>query len=207
MEYIPVVFPGFSWANHYPGKVLNQIPRNGGDFFWHQIYNAIDAGCNMVYVAMFDEVDEGTAIFKIAENSSQTPTTGKFVTLDMDGIELPSDWYLRLTGEGTKMLRGEIPLTSTIPIVPFPDNAAFVSQEVPTIMAPGATTSVSISMENTGITSWSEADSYMLGYSVAPESAIWGTTEVELSRVRPSTPGKVKPSPLISLHLSSAGCL
>ena len=55
----------------------------------------------------------------------------------MDGIELPSDWYLRLTGEGTKMLRGEIPLTSTIPIVPFPDNAAFVSQDVPTMMAPG----------------------------------------------------------------------
>ncbi len=180
MEYIPVVFPGFSWANKYPGKELNQIPRNGGDFFWHQIYNAIDAGCNMVYVAMFDEVDEGTAIYKIAENSSQTPTTGKFVTLDMDGIELPSDWYLRLAGEGTKMLRGEIPLTSTIPIVPFPDNAAFVSQEVPTIMTPGATTSVSISMENTGITSWNEADSFMLVYAVAPESAIWGTTEVEL---------------------------
>ena len=192
MEYIPVVFPGFSWANKYPGKVLNQIPRNGGDFFWHQIYNAIDAGCNMIYVAMFDEVDEGTAIFKIAENSSQTPTTGKFVTLDMDGIELPSDWYLRLTGEGTKMLRGEIPLTSTIPIVPFPDNAAFVSQEVPTIMAPGATTSVSISMENTGITTWSEADNYRLGYSVDPENAIWTTSEIGLNQGENIAPGERK---------------
>ena len=36
--------------------------------------------------------------------------------MDADGYDLPSDWYLRLTGEAAKMLRGEIGLTSTIPI-------------------------------------------------------------------------------------------
>jgi hypothetical protein len=72
----------------------------------------------MIYVAMFDEVDEGTAIYKVAENSSQTPTTGQFVTLDIDGENLPSDWYLRLTAEATKMLRNQIALTATIPIDP-----------------------------------------------------------------------------------------
>jgi hypothetical protein len=118
-DYLPVVFPGFSWWNLKDGSSpLNKIPRNGGRFFWRQFYNAIDAGCNMVYVAMFDEVDEGTAIFKITENDSQTPTTGQFVTLDEDGETLPSDWYLRLTGEASRMLRGEISLTSTIPINP-----------------------------------------------------------------------------------------
>jgi hypothetical protein len=79
----------------------------------------------MVYVAMFDEVDEGTAIYKIAENQSQTPaevpnngTRHEFIAMDADGHKLPSDWYLRLTGEGRKMLRNEIGLTPTIPISP-----------------------------------------------------------------------------------------
>lgn len=192
MEYIPVVFPGFSWANLYPGKTLNQIPRRGGDFFWRQMYNAIDAGCNMVYIAMFDEVDEGTAIFKIAENSSQIPTTGRFVTLDMDGVELPSDWYLRLAGEGTRMLRGEIPLTSTIPIVPFPDDAAFVSQDASTILTPGATQSVSVTMKNAGTTSWSTSDNYVLAYSIAPGNDLWGTSVVALEASESIAPGESK---------------
>ena len=33
--------------------------------------------------------------------------------------KLPNDRYLRLTGEATKMLRGEIPVTSAIPIVAY----------------------------------------------------------------------------------------
>jgi len=120
IDYMPVVFPGFSWGNLKIGAPFNKIKRNGGKFLWHQYYNAIDAGCNMIYVAMYDEVDEGTAIYKVAENQSQVPTTGTFLTLDADGVKLPSDWYLRLTGEASKMLRGEIPLSSEIPIIPFP---------------------------------------------------------------------------------------
>jgi hypothetical protein len=54
----------------------------------------------MVKVAMFDEVDEGAAIFKI---SNDPPTQGHFVSYE----GLPSDWYLRLTGEGAKLIRGE----------------------------------------------------------------------------------------------------
>ena len=65
----------------------------------------------MVYVAMFDEVDEGTAIFKV---TNTPPTQAQF-----DGHDgLPSDWYLRLVGEGARMYRGETPLTREIPIKP-----------------------------------------------------------------------------------------
>ena len=32
------------------------------------------------------------------------------------GIKLPSDWYLRLAGAASQMLRGDIPLAQTIPI-------------------------------------------------------------------------------------------
>ena len=189
MEYIPVVFPGFSWANHYPGKPLNQIPRDGGKFFWRQFYNAVDAGCNMVYVAMFDEVDEGTAIFKIAENDEQTPTTGNFVTLDMDGIQLPSDWYLRLTGAASQMLRKEIPLTAAIPIVPYPENAEFIAQEVPTIASPSISIPVSITMKNTGTGNWTKAADYRLAFDSAVGPNNWGTDEIELNLEDTVAPG------------------
>ncbi len=116
-DYMPVVWPGFSWKN-LNGGALNQIPRKNGTFWWRQVYNALSAGSTMLYGAMFDEVDEGTAMFKIAPTTATVPTGASFVTLDIDGQSLPSDWYLRLGGEGSKMLRGDIALTNAIPILP-----------------------------------------------------------------------------------------
>jgi hypothetical protein len=112
VDYMPVIWPGFSWTNKGGGP-LNKIPRNGGNFFWRQAYNAVSAGAKTVYVAMFDEVDEGTAMFKIAEDASQTPAQGNFVTMDADGIKLPSDWYLRLGGAATSMLRRNCSLSTS----------------------------------------------------------------------------------------------
>ena len=64
----------------------------------------------MLYQAMFDEMDEATAIFKCTNN---TPTgTSLFVTYE----GLPSDYYLKLVGAGSQMLRGEIALKDTIPV-------------------------------------------------------------------------------------------
>jgi hypothetical protein len=116
-EYMPVIFPGFSWFN-LNGGPLNQIPRNGGTFYWRQAYNAKLSGCAMIYGAMFDEVDEGTAMYKLAPTANEIPAQGSWVPLDTDGFSLPSDWYLRLANEASKMLRGDIPLQSTIPITP-----------------------------------------------------------------------------------------
>ena len=98
IDYLPVVFPGFS-SFHQKGKPFNEIPRMGGDFLWRQVYNVLTAGNSMVYVAMFDEVDEGTAIFKVAATHERVPVGTQFLTLDADGHSLPSDWYLRVVGE------------------------------------------------------------------------------------------------------------
>lgn len=62
VDYAPLAFPGFSWKNMY-GPNTTQIPRNKGDFFWAQLSGAISMGAEMLYIAMFDEIDEGTAIF------------------------------------------------------------------------------------------------------------------------------------------------
>ncbi|MGA2505011.1 MAG: glycoside hydrolase family 71/99-like protein [Anaerolineales bacterium] len=116
-EYMPVVFPGFSNQNS-GGSALNVTPRRGGNLYWRQVYNAVSIGVPMIYNAMFDEVDEGTAMYKIAATTNDQPVGVALVPLDADGINLPSDWYLRLAGAATKMLRGEIPLTINIPIQP-----------------------------------------------------------------------------------------
>ena len=115
--YMPVIFPGFSWHNSNGGP-LNQIPRRGGKFYWRQAFNAVNTGCTMIYGAMFDEMDEGTAMFKLAPTAAQLPAQGTFVPLDADGIKLPSDWYLRLADAAGKMLRGEIPVQNAPPIAP-----------------------------------------------------------------------------------------
>lgn len=192
INYMPVVFPGFSWWNLKDDAEFNSKPRNGGKFLWHQFYNAIDAGCNMIYVAMYDEVDEGTAIFKLAENDEQLPTTGRLIPLDYDGYELPSDWYLQLTGEATKMLRGEINLTSTIPLTATVNDAKIIAQNVPTVMAPGATVSVSITIQNIGKTSWTKADGFHLGNQNSQDNTTWGANRIELEDGETIAPGENK---------------
>jgi hypothetical protein len=117
IDYLPVIFPGFSWANLNDGP-LNQIPRSGGVFYWRQAYNAVRSGCTMLYGAMFDEVDEGTAMYKLAPTAAQLPAQGAFVPLNADGYNLGSDWYLRLADQAGRMLRGEIPVQGIIPITP-----------------------------------------------------------------------------------------
>jgi len=113
LTYMPVVFPGFSWYNLKKGEApFNAIPRLKGDFLWRQFYNAISAGAETIYVAMFDEMDEGTCIFKCANN----PPVGDSPFNTYEG--LPSDYYLWLTGKATQMLRNEIPLSSSKPEYP-----------------------------------------------------------------------------------------
>ena len=113
MDYLPVVFPGFSWHNLKPGSPSDEIPRLKGEFLWSQFVAAKHAGAGMIYVAMFDEVDEGTAIFKCTNE----PPVGSDPFVTYEG--LPSDFYLRLTGEGARLLRGELPVSvRPIPLIP-----------------------------------------------------------------------------------------
>ncbi|MGK0253464.1 MAG: hypothetical protein ACI9OE_000934 [Mariniflexile sp.] len=117
IDYVPVVTPGFSWRNLSVSNkktdrytAYGAIPRLGGKFYWDQLSNAILAGSEMIYVAMFDEIDEGTAIMKVSDNP---PNSDKAHFVNNDGV--PSDHYLWLTGLGAKMLRGELPLQTELP--------------------------------------------------------------------------------------------
>lgn len=103
--FMPVLFPGFSWHNLKDGVAapVNQIPRMGGEFFWKQVCNSVKSGAKTMYLAMFDEIDEGTAFFKCTDDVP----VGESPFLTYEGCE--PDRYLWLAGQAAKVLRGEIP--------------------------------------------------------------------------------------------------
>ncbi|MDR2475249.1 MAG: GDSL-type esterase/lipase family protein [Bacteroidales bacterium] len=108
VDYAPLAFPGFSWVNMNKGS--KPIPRNRGSFYWQQLSSHIAQHAEMLYLAMFDEIDEGTAIFKCA---TEVPV-GKSYFLPIEA-DLGSDYYLFLAGQASRMLRKEIPFTDKIP--------------------------------------------------------------------------------------------
>lgn len=117
VDYVPLVYAGFSWHNlskRNPGLARHTsygaIPRVGGKFFWDLAYNAINAGGEMLYIGMFDEIDEGTAIIPVLNNP---PNSDEVHFVGNDGV--PPDHYLFLTGQAAKMLRKEIPLSYKMP--------------------------------------------------------------------------------------------
>ncbi len=112
-DYMPVIFPGFSWHNMRHGQsALGATPRLQGRFLWRQITAAKAAGARMLYIAMFDEVDEGTAMFKCTND----PPVGASPFLDYEG--LPSDYYLWLAGQARLLLEGKLEPTRRPPARP-----------------------------------------------------------------------------------------
>ncbi len=97
--FMPVIYPGFGWTN-LKGKTAAgaAIPRLRGDFFKRQFQTAAELGVQVIYVAMFDEFDEGTAILPV---DSIPPVQGRFSTFE----GLPPDAYLKLTHEGSQLIR------------------------------------------------------------------------------------------------------
>jgi len=90
-DYLPVVWPGFSVHNLLAQKPFNEIPRHSGRFLWEQFTQAKMVGAKMVYVAMFDELDEATAIFKCTNKPPIGPSS--FLKYDEGNAEQP-DHYL-----------------------------------------------------------------------------------------------------------------
>jgi hypothetical protein len=108
IDYQPCVLPGD----------LQLRQRAHGDLMWRQFYNLIGGGAQGLYISMFDEYNEGNQIAKTTENSSFVPAGSNFLSLDEDGTVCSADYYLRLTGDGGKMLKGQIGLTATRPTQP-----------------------------------------------------------------------------------------
>jgi len=108
IDYQPCVLPGD----------VSGRQRVHGDFMWRQFYNVVRAGVQGIYISMFDEFNEGNQIAKTAETQADVPSDSGFWALDEDGTACSADYYLRLTGDGGRMLKGQIALTATRPTAP-----------------------------------------------------------------------------------------
>ena len=178
IDYQPCVLPGDVSARQ----------RVHGDFMWRQFYNVCRAGVAGIYISMFDEFNEGNQICKTAENQSQIPTNAGLLGLDEDGTVCSSDYYLRLTGDGGRMLKGQLALTATRPTQPVAGGGDTVPPTVPTNLHVTAHTSSSISIawtastDNVGVT----------GYRIQQNGVVVGsvggtTTSYTASGLNPST--------------------
>ncbi|MFD4566286.1 xylosidase [Streptomyces sp. NPDC058475] len=108
IDYQPCVLPGD----------VSERQRAHGDLMWRQFYNMVRLGAQGIYISMFDEYNEGNQIAKTAETQASVPSDSGILALDEDGTACSSDYYLRLTGDGGRMLKGQIALTATRPTLP-----------------------------------------------------------------------------------------
>ena len=133
---------------------------------WRQFLAAKSIGAEAVYVAMFDEIDEATAIFKV---TNDIPVNHYFLTLE----GLPSDFYLLLTGLSTKIINGGISAPNLMP-----DFAAQSQPPIPDILSPVYGDTVS----NPVTISWTEVPhpSEISGYELEIDSQV--TSEIETAK-------------------------
>ncbi len=105
IEYMPVLYPGMSFYNGQNGRIpINHIPRQCGNFYLNLARAELKLGARMIYSAMFDEINEGTAIFKVVPHQTGVPIGVKLTTLDDGNCKMASDGYLKLAGTVTKFL-------------------------------------------------------------------------------------------------------
>jgi hypothetical protein len=120
-----IFMPVFNSGTHIAGPppippAGPTVPRRTGNYLWEQFVAASKTGViNSAFVAMFDEINEGTQIMKI---ENKPPTQAAFLTYD----GATSDYYLRLVGTGAKMLREHKPISNIIPISPFDANKTYL---------------------------------------------------------------------------------
>ena len=113
IDYFPHVWPGFSWANLMKQTGTTQLtPRQGGAFYWNQLYLAEGSSATLLFIGMFDEYDEGTAIMPMTDDpptTSTNPTYGRFITNENYSV----DWWMTLTSEARDMLLKQRPYVNT----------------------------------------------------------------------------------------------
>jgi hypothetical protein len=139
LKILPHAWPGFSWNNLKKTVFPYQYTaRDGGSFYWNKLYNAVSCGADQIFLGMFDEYDEGTAIMPMSDNhpdiydAGGTNTWGHY--LDNEGLD--PFWYLRLSGAGREMLNGQRTVSSSLPAVGALSPVAYAGADATVYLGP-----------------------------------------------------------------------
>ncbi|KAI1387107.1 uncharacterized protein F4822DRAFT_273740 [Hypoxylon trugodes] len=95
-----VVWPGGSSSNANPNEAFDHFPRFNGTFYQKQLDGAVNLKPSFVFGAMFDEVNEGTAVLPVLRNR-ELPTNQRFLGIDDD---MEPDYYLKMAGDAASKL-------------------------------------------------------------------------------------------------------
>ena len=125
-----------------------------------------------------EPIDLDTKTFSFTVTAPATPGTYNFQRrMVQDGVE----WF----GEYTPNVMVQV-------VAALPNDAQYISQNVPSTMIKGQTYPVSITMKNTGTNTWTAATEYGLGSQNPQDNGIWGTGRVYLSAGDSVTSGASK---------------
>ena len=118
LDYYAHVKPGFSWANlmHLPSgdETIAYTPRDGGRYYWSLLSKAAQARVDRLFVGMFDEYDESTAIMPMSDDAPPTPVRpGVFASFS------------------NPLNRGERPQHRLLPNIEFPFGSAPPAKQIP----------------------------------------------------------------------------
>lgn len=117
--YWPILWPGFSWSNEQQINANNSAfkDRNGGSFYWTKTYNAMtNPSVSSLFIGMFDEYDEGTAIMPMSDDPPKSPC-GTYQGAFIDNEGMPSDWWMVLTAEAKADMYKQRTNSATMPPV------------------------------------------------------------------------------------------
>jgi autotransporter-associated beta strand protein len=131
-DYYPHIWPGFSWAHlkqHPANPPVQLTDRQGGQFYWDKGRTWINAGADRLFLGMFDEYDEGTAIMPMTDDPPP-PNTGWGRFIDNQGK--PGDWWMTLSDELKRMMWGQRANSGTLPTAESLVNRSNIGPEAST---------------------------------------------------------------------------
>jgi hypothetical protein len=161
---------------------------------------------------------DGAYVTQFAANGSRPDIAAQCGGTTAHGFSIPTPASLKTgtprllypyainigTGTGNPLLTSA---PRTITCAPVVNNAAFVSQVVPSTMTAGQTYPVQVTMRNTGTTTWNSntPNPYRLGSQNPQDNRTWGFHRVQLTAGETVAPGATKTFTFNVVAPSTAG--
>lgn len=136
----------------------------------------------------------GSTRIYLSAGDSVAPGQQKTFTFPITAPATPGTYNFqwRMVHEGVEWF-GAFSTNVAIQVTASPvDDAQFVSQSVPTTLSAGETRPVSVTLRNSGSSTWTQGDNYKLGSKNPQDNTLWNDGRVLLSATESIAPGQQK---------------